>query len=293
MQGIPKEIRVPGQLVHRAKITAHATYVEATYQDVAGRFGMQIVEDSSLGFPTPLSFELGYGPLKVGLDYNDLAELPPCAGEYDFWFKFHSTSAHVPFNNVRAFPPISFHNWRQFREIRSSIRYLALSDKILHVQKTKIVLRAAQWAEDLTRRRSLVRELLRETYGDHVDTEFTDQVAYWQKSSTCLVSVHVPGMWNNMLDRAQIQMMAFGTCTISPVLYTRLPNSQLVPGVHYVAVRDDYSDLLEKIEWCRKHRPECREIGAAASRLFDDNCTPEQIWSAFGRELAKVVIARI
>lgn len=290
MEGIPKEIRVPAQLIHRAKITEHATYIESTYLDVAERFGMRIIEDESLGFPTPLSFDIGYETLKVAVDYNDLTTLPPCAGNYDFWLKFHTISAHAPFNNVLPFPPISFHNWRQYRNLKDDIRYSASSEKILHVQKTKIVLRAAQWGDDLTRRRSHVRELLRENYGDLVDTQFSDQVAYWKRGSDCLVSVHIPGMWNNMLDRAQIQMMGFGVCTLSPILYTKLPNSQPVPGVHYVPVRDDFSDLVEKIEWCKDNKDHCREIGAAASRLFQDNCTPEQIWSYFGRKLANAAM---
>jgi len=283
MKGIPKEVRVPAQLIHRAKITYHATYIEAMLNDVARRTGLRVVEDDGLGFPTPLSFEVGLGSLRCAIDYNDLTQLPPCAGEFDFWLKFHSTSAHVPFGNVLPFPPCSFQNWQQYRELESDVRYSARGETVLHIQRTKITLRAQQWAEDLTRRRSFVREQLRGRYGDTVDVDYTDQVTYWRKASSCLVSVHSPGMWNNMLDRAQLQMMGFGVCTISPVLYTRLSSvGSPVPGEHYVVCRDDYTDLIEKVEWCRENREQCRVIGTAAKRLFQENCLPESVWSKIG-----------
>lgn len=293
MEGLPKELRVPAQLIHRAKITYHAAYFEGMVRDVMDRFGMQVVEDDGLGFPSMLSFEIGLGPLLCAIDYNDLPQLPPRAGEYDFWFKFHSTSAHVPFGNVRAFPPCSFQNWHQYRELERDVRYSASGDSILNVQRTKITLRAQQWAEDLTRRRSMVREQLRGRYGDEVDVDYTDQVTYWRKASNCLVSVHVSGMWGNMLDRAQLQMMGFGVCTLSPVLYTRLSESgPPVPGVHYVACRDDYSDLIERIEWCRENRDACCEIGAAAKRLFQQTCLPEAVWPRIGRETVQKMMGR-
>lgn len=292
MEGLPKEIRVPAQLIHRAKITHHVSYVEAMLNDISRRFGTRIVEDAGLGFPTPLSFEIGLGSLRCAIDYNDLPQLPPRAGEFDFWIKFHTTSAHVPFGNVLPFPPCSFSNWDQYRELESDIRYAASGDTILHAQRTKITLRAQQWAEDLTRRRSLVREQLRGRYGDEVDVDFTDQVTYWRKASTCLTSVHAPGMWNNMLDRAQLQMFGFGVCTISPVLYTRLsPSGSPVPGEHYIACRDDYADLIEKVEWCRENREKCCEVGAAAKRLFQENCLPEAVWSMVGRTTVKKMMA--
>lgn len=293
MEGMPKELRVPAQLIHRAKITHHATYFEGTVRDMVDRFGMQVIEDDSLGFPSMLSFEVGLGPLLCAVDYNDLPQLPPRSGEYDIWFKFHSTSAHVPFGNVEPFPPCSFQNWRHYRELEKDVRYSANTDRILHVQRTKITLRAQQWADDLTRRRSLVREQLRGRYGDDVDVEFTDQVAYWRKATNCLVSVHVPGMWNNMLDRAQLQLMGFGVCTVSPVLYTRLSKEDNpIPDVHYISCRDDFSDLVEKIEWCRNNRDRCREIGVAAKRLFQRTCLPEVVWPRVGRESARKLMAR-
>jgi hypothetical protein len=37
---------------------------------------------------------------------------------------------------------------------------------------------------------------------------------------------------------------------------------------HYVPLEADFSDLVEKIEWCRRHNQRCRRISAAASELM-------------------------
>ena len=39
-----------------------------------------------------------------------------------------------------------------------------------------------------------------------------------------------------------------------------LMEDKLIPGVHYVLVKDDYSDLLEKIDWCLSNEDKCMEI---------------------------------
>lgn len=34
----------------------------------------------------------------------------------------------------------------------------------------------------------------------------------------------------------------------------------LVPGVHYVLLKDDFSDLLEQWEWCERNQVACNQI---------------------------------
>ena len=41
----------------------------------------------------------------------------------------------------------------------------------------------------------------------------------------------------------------------------------LKPWVHYVPVKADLSDLMDKIEWCKKHDSKCKEI-ASNARMF-------------------------
>ena len=93
--------------------------------------------------------------------------------------------------------------------------------------------------------------------------------------NTASAIVCVPGARNNMLDRGQSQQMAFGACTISPKLVTRLSyHGMLIPGVHYVECKSDYSDLIEKANWVINNRSKAIKIGNAAKKLFSETSTP-------------------
>ena len=45
---------------------------------------------------------------------------------------------------------------------------------------------------------------------------------------------------------------------------------QFLAGVHYVAIKQDFSDLMEKYEWCESHPTECKQMVLAACRVFDE-----------------------
>ncbi len=58
-----------------------------------------------------------------------------------------------------------------------------------------------------------------------------------------------------------------------PKYHSWLCEPFLVAGYHYVEVSRDFSDLLEKIEWCRAHDEECRQIaenGKEFMKQFQD-----------------------
>lgn len=46
-------------------------------------------------------------------------------------------------------------------------------------------------------------------------------------------------------------------------------NRFLKPFIHYVPVREDLSDLIEKIQWCRDNDSTCREIALSAKQFYD------------------------
>lgn len=283
MEGIPREICIPAKLSFRSKLPTCPLYFENILKDVSCRFGMRVVEDDGLKFPTPLSFSFRIGSLLCGFDFNDLPQLPPAAGNYDVWYKTQTTSSHVPYGNVQPFPPVTFSDWRRYRELEKTIRYSAASETILCVHNLRISTATEQWTDDLRRRRHLVSELLHCQYGDLVDDKFAGQVEYWSKASKSLVSVHVPGLWNNMLGSSQLQLFAFGVCTISPYIHTWVSDEgPPVPNEHYIVCRDDYSDLVERIEWCRSNKEDCRRIGVAAKLFFQSHCLPESIMRTLG-----------
>ena len=48
---------------------------------------------------------------------------------------------------------------------------------------------------------------------------------------------------------------------------------KLEPYRHFVPVKRDLSDLAEKVQWCRGHDAECREIAAEAAALIRTEVT--------------------
>lgn len=43
---------------------------------------------------------------------------------------------------------------------------------------------------------------------------------------------------------------------------------QYLPWVHYVPIKNDFSDLQEKYQWCESHQSECEQIVSNAKNLF-------------------------
>jgi hypothetical protein len=71
--------------------------------------------------------------------------------------------------------------------------------------------------------------------------------------------------WSNLFTR-----LLLGCCVIkvaSPQGYRQWYYGDLVAWRHYVPVKADMSDLVEKIDWCRSHGAECAAIAAAGQAL--------------------------
>jgi hypothetical protein len=43
---------------------------------------------------------------------------------------------------------------------------------------------------------------------------------------------------------------------------------EFVPGVNYIEIKDDFSDLQEKFEWCENHQEECMKMIETNKKLF-------------------------
>lgn len=43
----------------------------------------------------------------------------------------------------------------------------------------------------------------------------------------------------------------------------------LVPNVHYIPVKSDLSDLIDKIKWCRQHDDECKQIALNSREFYE------------------------
>jgi len=209
---------------------------------------------------------------KVLVDFGDHKTVGDNLKNFKICFRYHySQKAHGHIKNCYPLTPISFYDWNEYAKLSKQIIYRAGGDMI---QNNQIPDAAAKL------RRKIIQSRLKERYGGWVDTSITDKRTFWWKARTCLVSVCVPGARNDILDRGQFQYMAFGTCTISPPLDITLPFwKRPEPGIHYITCRPDFSDLFEKIDWCRRNRDECVRIGENAKSLFLGTSTPERIWA--------------
>jgi hypothetical protein len=59
-----------------------------------------------------------------------------------------------------------------------------------------------------------------------------------------------------------------------------LMETTLVPNVHYLLLKDDFSDVEEKLEWCKEHQAECLQIIKQANKFmaqFSDNAAEEAL----------------
>lgn len=205
------------------------------------------------------------------IDFWNFLEAVEDVDNFDICFKYEYSSDYcAQYENIYPMSKTSFYDWEQYFMLKKQIKYNCNSGRILNNQRAR---HGAKY------RRTDVRKMLQAKYGDLVDIDLTDQIRFWEKINDCLISVCVPGQRNDSLDRGQFQYMAFGACTVSPNLSIVLPYMEpLEPGIHYVKCADDYSDLIEKIEWCKTHRAECVQIGQNAKQLFSETSIPATIW---------------
>ena len=54
-----------------------------------------------------------------------------------------------------------------------------------------------------------------------------------------------------------------------PTCISWLMEDKLLPNVHYIELKNDYSDLLEKYEWCEKNQEKCIQIIKNANNFMD------------------------
>lgn len=208
---------------------------------------------------------------------------------FDFWnhktlrfnpdnlpiFKFQTTKSIIS-SNVIPFPKISFYNWDEYKYLEKQIQYNPRSSIISSRQKIY---------GNAVDRRTKIQKLLKDSF-EHVLTDIINQIDFWKEISQVGIFVCVPGQNNNILDRGQLQQMAFGACTISPHLPEIMPYCPSLDGC-YIQCKDDYSDLISIIQ----NKPsikELRDIGFRAKQMFQNSCTPEVLGKWIDSHLSKV-----
>jgi len=283
--GLPKKVEVsPVEAIGPGVVKRHHwKYFVETLRDV----GIEPVTNRDLTVPSWGSFEFRVDGRLTALDYSDFMPLDPvCRRRYRVWFKRMFCSGHKVVRGMANFPSCSFHDWEEYRKLIAESRYTATGDMILHKQcapepRNPIGI-------DLQRRRLKARQILVDRFGSRADTTLDGQQRFFLKAMECLVSVHIPGSWEHCLDRGQHQLMGLGVCTVTPEILTYCLEERPQAWLHYVPIRDDFSDLAEKVEWCDTHREQCRRIGERARVFFESHSTPQVTWPYVVRRLEEI-----
>ena len=72
-----------------------------------------------------------------------------------------------------------------------------------------------------------------------------------------------------------------------PRNFSWIMEDKLIPNIHYILLKDDYSNLEEKYKWCKNNLDKCKEISRNATQYMKQFLDIEK-----ERELEKEVIRR-
>jgi hypothetical protein len=222
------------------------------------------------------SFPILVDGTEVVLDFGDWNIVRAGASDHAHWLRFQFHSSYKAYPWMGAFTAASFRDWAYYdraqREVRARQDFRA-AHAILNNQDL------AGTFDGRVRRRCMVRGMLHWHFADRVDFALTTPEEWHAKAAHALCYVQVPGSWENIMDKGQLQMIGLGLPTISPVLYQQCCDGLLQPGIHYLACRQDYKDLPDLIRWLDAHRDEAAAMGHNAWLFFQEFCTPMAVWS--------------
>lgn len=247
-------------------------YYDIHYQYIRDLFeieGYQVEESDGLE-TSALSFKAIVDDNEVRFDYSDSGDEVIEPSEIPV-FKFHYRNEHRVIRNVYPFSPISFYlrQWVKMERYRKEIKYNIHGEKILNNQRPY---------GNATIRRALVQRILMQNYSNAVEIKILEQEEYFFRINEALVHVFIPGQNENMLDRGQFQFMALGCPTISTHIPEILPYyEEIKPFVHYIEIKNDFSDLTGAISFSKQFRKDIKKYGNQAARLFERTSTPNRL----------------
>lgn len=208
------------------------------------------------------------------IDFSDFSRRQS-ADEYPQtpYFKFQCPNGNKPMNIFPCGPvfimPEASGTVDNYFNIKRNFKYECSTDVVLNKQTPRA---------GALRRRKEAQSILSKVKDVDITIE-SDKNTFWKKHENCLSTICIPGACEDSLDRGHYELLGLGVCVISPPIPILLPwNKELIPNVHYIAIKHNFSDLIEKINWCKSHKEKCTKIGHNAKKLFDTSFTPERTW---------------
>lgn len=228
------------------------------------------IEMFNAKYVSEVCFHIFVDGQRVWIDFSDHYHICHLYDQKEPYFKFHySKQRNGELKNVYPIGPVSFYNWVVFYTLRSTFRY-KVANQIICTNRP---------GGNAKERRQYVQDLLKKVYKSRAEINHrSPQTKFFDLIYNCMVLVSVPGARINILDRSHLQFMGFGCCTISPKIDATLAfGNDVIANQHYIECKDDFSDLVEKIDFCEKNKDVCLKIGNAAQKLFDRSCSPGYI----------------
>jgi len=278
---LPQCITLPPESIFPdGRFVGYWKYVRGTVETLSNQVELRF--SNRMRRPVWSAFEILVDDIPVIIDYSDFHIVDAKFAAYKHWLRFHYTPAFIPFANLGSFPPWSFLDWGDYQRAVTGPQYTAQNDPIIY-RFSSLENRPA----DLVARRTLALEILTRHCVNRLVTGWVPQHRYFSECIDSLAVVHIPGSHPHILDRTVQQMFALGVCVISPEIWTACLDDRPQAGVHYVSIRDDFSNLVEQVEWVAQNRHQAIKIGNAAKQFFSSHCTPDAIWRHIHQRISR------
>lgn len=249
-----------------------------TYLNLLQNLQIELVDDNDRifcdgpGFSCTLNDKQFYVDISDS-DVSDWSENIPNVP----YFKYQKSEKSIE-NSIPLAPPMCATFDGKMTKLNIH-EYFIMREKFKYSPRGGILCKQRPYGNATDRRKYVKSLLVRNFPQSELDLNFQSRSSknFWNLNSNSLVSVCVPGNRNTMVDRGQLELMGLGVCTISPKLDTIFCfNQKLIPDVHYVCCKEDYSDLVEKIKSLQNDKSISENIGKNSREFFNQYVRPDK-----------------
>ena len=92
--------------------------------------------------------------------------------------------------------------------------------------------------------------------------------------------------WTGTVDKLKMAGLLFHHETVAKDYI----HDDMLPWVHYIPVKEDLSDLMEKLEWAESHQAEAKEISENASRFMQKLSQPQGFDDLFVKHMVNPLV---
>jgi hypothetical protein len=242
---------------------AHAAGFTETVKTALARLGVLRVEPTSQVHPgvVMLSCLVDGRAIMVALEYSDNHDFinEQALADCSLYIKFQFREKGYPDSRIirGGYPVTGLDYYRYYRAFRK--RYVG-------GRRIDVLGRFGYRFQEELRRKAV------EMLSAAPDIDFVGRgprvrySRFLREAASARLCLDLPG--NGPFTFRVPEFLGLGSCMIAP-RYTTALHEPLVPGVHYVAIADDLSDLLDSCRYYLSHDHEREKIAIAGREFFD------------------------